>query len=400
MLSDQSVSGRATRFSSTDTRTIVDWARLNCAKWYRDGRGDAENDFPGEVYANGSWQNYPNDPGCAEIQFMSSGTSIDRQKGPFHSNDEILVCGSPVFGRKPADDIEVSAPSPPNGTGGSQGSSTGWRNCAGGGAPQVNDPTNATPNATLGTWRKGSPIVTLPPSNGALRDDALPAYRFIGNTYIKLNGTTMSVTGRRESGQQLVNASIPMPTDGVVYVGNDPNASCGGHNVITPNLPPTGSISANGCGDLRVNGTYGKNLTLTAQNDILIDEDIKRSGDTMLGLIATQWVRVHHPTTSTGYDCGANHASGPFSIQIDAAILAIQKSFTVDKYWCGDRIGTLSVDGAIAQKFRGPVGRGDSGYIKDYEYDDRLRFRSPPRFLDPVQASWKLQSQVEQVPAT
>lgn len=409
MLSDQNVLGLPTRYSAGDTRTIVDWARLNCSKWYREGRGLADNDFPGEVLWDGTWTNYPNDPGCAEIQFISSGTSVDRQRGPFHTNDEILICGNPIFGRKPADDIEVSAPSPPNGAGGTYGSSTGWRTCSGGGTPQVNDPADTTPDPNLGTWRKGSPIVTLPPSNGALKDDALPAYRFIGNTHIKLNTTTMTVWGRRENGQPLQGATIPMPVDGVVYVGNDPGKPCNGHNVVNPNVPrgtpaataqATTIDSANGCGDLTLNGTYARNLTLTAQNDIVVDEDVKRSGDVMLGLIATQWVRVYHPTTANGYNCGENASSGPFSIQIDAAILAIQKSFTVDRYWCGDRIGTLSVDGAIAQKYRGPVGRGDSGYIKDYEYDDRLRFRSPPRFLDPVQASWKLQSQVEQVPAT
>ena len=55
--------------------------------------------------------------------------------------------------------------------------------------------------------------------------------------------------------------------------------------------------------------------------------------------------------------------------------------------------------GAIAQKFRGTVGQiGGSGYLKDYQYDDRLRFRSPPRFLDPVQAAWRILTYVEQVP--
>ena len=54
-------------------------------------------------------------------------------------------------------------------------------------------------------------------------------------------------------------------------------------------------------------------------------------------------------------------------------------------------IGTLTVTGAIAQKFRGPVGTsGGTGYIKDYAYDDRLRYREPPHFIDPVQAAWRM----------
>ena len=67
-------------------------------------------------------------------------------------------------------------------------------------------------------------------------------------------------------------------------------------------------------------------------------------------------------------------------------------------------MGELNVEGAIAQKFRGPVGTGggsgiNSGYLKNYVYNDRLRYREPPYFLDPVQAQWRIARQNEQVPA-
>ena len=75
----------------------------------------------------------------------------------------------------------------------------------------------------------------------------------------------------------------------------------------------------------------------------------------------------------------------------------------VDNYYCGGPLGTLSITGAIVQKYRGPVGTGgttiSNGYVKDYDYDDRLKYREPPHFLDPVQSSWKVLSQTEQVPA-
>lgn len=63
------------------------------------------------------------------------------------------------------------------------------------------------------------------------------------------------------------------------------------------------------------------------------------------------------------------------------------------------------VYGAIAQRFRGPVGTGNgltpsTGYRKEYVYNDRLRYREPPYFLDPVQASWRISRSTEQVPAT
>jgi len=77
----------------------------------------------------------------------------------------------------------------------------------------------------------------------------------------------------------------------------------------------------------------------------------------------------------------------------------------VDNYPCGNPLGNLTVTGAIAQKFRGPVGTFNSskvrnhGYAKQYEYDDRLRYRSPPYFLDPVVAAWRVVRNNEQVPA-
>jgi hypothetical protein len=75
----------------------------------------------------------------------------------------------------------------------------------------------------------------------------------------------------------------------------------------------------------------------------------------------------------------------------------------VDNYYCGDDIGTLTVNGVIAQKFRGAVGTpsqsasgGSTGFRKNYVYDDRLAYKGPPHFLDPVQAAWKLRGFTEQ----
>jgi hypothetical protein len=58
-------------------------------------------------------------------------------------------------------------------------------------------------------------------------------------------------------------------------------------------------------------------------------------------------------------------------------------------------MGTLSVFGSIAQKARGGVGQTSGGsaihgYVKNYVYDDRLRYEEPPHFLDPVLAAWRV----------
>jgi hypothetical protein len=62
-------------------------------------------------------------------------------------------------------------------------------------------------------------------------------------------------------------------------------------------------------------------------------------------------------------------------------------------------MGTLEVNGAIAQKFRGAVGTsGGTGYFKNYVYDDRLRYEAPPHFLNPVQSAWHVQRQTLDFP--
>ena len=115
----------------------------------------------------------------------------------------------------------------------------------------------------------------------------------------------------------------------------------------------------------------------------------------MLGLIATNFVRVYHDV-----DGSCNNVSPVMStVRIDAAILSLNHSFTVDNHDCGAKLGNLIVNGAIAQKYRGAVGTtGGTGFVKDYNYDDRLRYRSPPFFLEPIAASWHVVRSNEQVP--
>jgi Tfp pilus assembly protein PilX len=371
-------------------RDIVTWAEEECATYWRDDRTSKRfngNDFrqAGRL-DGGTWRDLTNVP-CGEINFISG----DALRGPMHTNDEFLVCGNPVFGGRPQDDIEVSGPAP-------NSTAPGWRNC-GSGAPQVNDPADTTPDPNLGTWRRNAPLVTMPPSNSSLKNEAIPSYRFKGETTIVLTGSSMTVTGKRENGQQLNNVSLALPTDGVIYVSNDDDPA---DPACTGYLPLQPSAASRNCGDVRLRGNYSKNITIGAENDIVIEENVTRNGDFLLGLISNNFIRVYHPVSSEcNWSGGGSNQGGPGSITIDAAILSVLNSFTVDSWWCGTEIGTLTVRGAIAQRFRGTVGQtGNTGYLKDYQYDTRLRFRSPPHFLDPVQAGWKIQNYVEQVPPT
>jgi hypothetical protein len=184
----------------------------------------------------------------------------------------------------------------------------------------------------------------------------------------------------------------------VIYVANLPAGCTSGYDRDQDyqNQPVN-------CGDIWIKGNYSRDLTVAADNDIVVNGHLDRNSEGLLfGLIANNFVRVHHPVTS---DCNHNATGYVRDLRIQAAILALRHSFIVDNWGCGEPAGNLIVDGAIAQKFRGPVGTVNgtaiaTGYRKDYEYNDRLRYREPPYFLDPVQASWRVARQNEQVPAT
>ena len=75
----------------------------------------------------------------------------------------------------------------------------------------------------------------------------------------------------------------------------------------------------------------------------------------------------------------------------------------------GTPLGTLHVNGVITQEFRGPVGTfcstcnppsTVSGYAKDYNYDTRLKYLSPPYFLSPTQSAWGRISYTELKPTS
>ena len=79
-------------------------------------------------------------------------------------------------------------------------------------------------------------------------------------------------------------------------------------------------------------------------------------------------------------------------------MLSVSHSFRVQNYQYGDDtpLGTITAYGAIAQKYRGTVGTsGSSGYTKSYTYDQRMKYQSPPFFLNPVAAAWQIVTWIE-----
>ncbi len=404
------VDSRTTRENTGAGRDLITWARQQCDRYYGDdpalGSRGAQF-FDGEYLnpATGAWSNL--DLACNEPEFKAG----DVVAGPVHTNDEILIdCASPSpkFGDSIDDVVETSTlgrlpatPADPN---------AGWRGCSPPTEPYVNF-ASTSPARPAGTWRAHAAPLTLPLTNTSLRRDAAAANRFKGTTKIALHGTTMTVTGTREDGTVLSGTDVAIPADGVVYVST--NGSCPEYNAVDSGAAPAS------CGNLELQGDFATSVTFTAENDIVVKDDVTRTSSGsqfLLGLIASNYVRVDHPVTgcspaspvTCNFRTGCTNVSGsPTDVAIDAAILSLTRSFIVDNWFCGAPLGTLKVQGAIAQMFRGPVSRDSAvaagpvttGYAKVYSYDARLKYRSPPHFLDPVQAQWRVQTFSEQVPA-
>ena len=206
---------------------------------------------------------------CTEIQF----TATDVINGPFHTNDNLRICGNATFGRNTRDLIEISG-------------DPSW----------VNGGCTASPNI-VGTLVPRATPLDLPPSNAALETVVLPGYKFQGRTRIQLNGTTMSVTtGYTTANPSGTTTTMALPSNGVIYVDNSLTGSCSGGYVREQRYSGLGAGSPSSCGNAWVSGTYNSDLTIGADNDVIVENDLIRGNDgVLLGLIANNFVRVYHP---------------------------------------------------------------------------------------------------------
>ena len=304
---------------------------------------------------------------CTRINWITG----DVINGPMYTQDQYSICGAPVFGRAGSNDkIETAAPS--NGLYAASGCSN-----------------NAVLNGTL---VQNAPYISPPPDNTALLTYAQTDGKvYSGTTSIVLNGNTASVTNNGSTN------TVSLTQYPIIYVTN---SSCTGsyspYNVSYTSNP--------GCGNVFVSGNYTTPLTIAAANDIIINGNITTdlNGPAVAGLIANNFVRVEHGvtnrTSSNPGSCGSatnNSATTLTNPTIDAAILAIDHSFIVDNYDCGAPLGNLTINGAIAQLFRGTVGTSSggsvaTGYLKAYTYDDRLSVQEPPFLFDLTSASWHI----------
>jgi hypothetical protein len=352
-------------------------------------------------------RHYTDSPGrgsdCSgPINFISADTI----NGPLHSEDTLAICGNPTFGRTAADSIQTPSLS-------NEGQGCGSYSAPYWGAHMI------------GTYTSNAPSLLPPPTNGQLLNVAQSGgLTYTGTTTIQLTGTTATVTNANLNGGTPSSVNLS-GTNGVIYISSAQAPVCAEN--YTP-FSANSTYGANlGCGNVYVSGYYNMAITIASDNDVIIAGNIwpgssatnyqtstgalggTPTGGNLLGLIANNFVRIEHPVSSdrgtTAFSCGtgANITSGTYQTLnnpfIYAAVLAVQHSFIVDNYDCGSSPGTLTVIGAIAQLYRGPVGSGSSsvstGYGKNYTYDDRLAYAEPPYFLNPISVAWTVQHQTE-----
>ena len=190
--------------------------------------------------------------------------------GPMHTNDELLACGTPTFGRNAQDRIE---------------SGNGWRSGGCSGVPNFQ-----------GTLIPDSSTIGMPATNASLATVAAAGgYTFTGPTTIKFGTAPGKITVTNLPTYN--NTQMAYPSNGVIYV--KASGSCPLYSALYPSYSPvSGAPNVSGCGDAMISGTYDTDLTIATQNDLIVTGDVKRDpgGDAMLGLIADGFVRVEHDT--------------------------------------------------------------------------------------------------------
>jgi hypothetical protein len=145
-------------------------------------------------------------------------------------------------------------------------------------------------------------------------------------------------------------------------------------------LPANGAVFING-GNVTVSGTLDGTVSIGTSESVILDDNIAYADDPqsnpnsndVLGLVAEKNVVVSN--------------TAPYDLSIQASIMALDTSFTVEDWSVGPPKGTLNIYGGIIQKARGPVGTFSSstgnklsGYSKDYQYDSRMSGTAPPFF--------------------
>ena len=361
---------------------------------------------------------------CSNIAF-GGGDTIN---GPVHSNDTIRICdatfkGAVTTSNNPATGKRYTAQDS-NGnscsgqvfkTKSPDGSDVGYRSLIG--MPSTNSQMKRETRSDLTTTDVPNPgCLYTGPTSIVFRADGYMTVRSPYSKFTRTSGDTASEgTSPPECGTpgagtgQLGSAAgavVKVPDKNLLYVQNIPTSATdknytAGLATCTQNAVgyPVANEKANtttdyGCrnGDVFVKGTLNAGVTVASENYVYVTGDVNYVNSTtnILGLVGQNAVFVWNPVNALN---GALLSDS--GREIDAAIISVAHTFAVQNVKAGGERGTLTINGAIAQKFRGIVHSGNNGYVKDYNYDSRLKFVAPPKFLSPVTTAFTVTALVE-----
>ena len=264
--------------------------------------------------------------------------------GPFHTQDKMLVNGSPVFWGKATNKLGMTK-----------------------------SPSSSTPKF-FGGYQTGIDIPM--PSNFTPLINAATS----GGKY--LNGVDVTITFNPD-GTLTVKEGAAAPT-----------------RVSLSAYAPNGALVING-GNLHIKGKFTGQLTLLAQSGgvankgkVYLDSSVTyvhnpMSGpsDDLLGICAQDSIVISN---------NSNNSSG---IDIQASLFSMNKGMGAEQYDKSPTRGMIRLLGGISQQQRAAVGTIDgsgnviTGYSKSYRYDDRLMNQSPPFY--PTTGSYEILSWYE-----
>lgn len=167
----------------------------------------------------------------------------------------------------------------------------------------------------------------------------------------------------------------------------------GGDPTNWSSLPSTGSGTTGGV-------TYA-DTTFIPVFESGVWQRTEVTGDSMLGLVAKNDIYILHygwpSATSPSYGQHTTTDVAPHDVTIHAALFALDGEYGYENPMAGSNKGTIEIYGSISQERRGVVGsfykntgNKATGYYKNYSHDSRMRYDSPPHFLEPTNAGWEI----------
>jgi hypothetical protein len=278
------------------------------------------------------------------IEGAINWASKDTIYGPFHTQDNMLVNGNPVFWGKATNRLGITK-----------------------------SPASSKPQF-YGGYQTGIDI-PMPSDFNPLKTAAQSGGKY-------LNGTDLTIT---------------FNSDGTLTVKEGASAPT---RVALSTYAPNGALMVNG-GNIRIKGKFTGQLTISAQaggvankGKVYIDSSVtyvhdplSGSSSDLLGVCAEDSVVITNNT---------NNRNG---IDIQASVFSLTKGMGAEQYSNGSPRGMIHLLGGVSQQQRAAVGTIDgsgnviTGYSKSYRYDDRLMNQSPPYF--PTTGSYEILSWYE-----